>query len=57
MRHISFFRYGYKNTDEVRQIVKEMHDAEIPYDVQFVDIDYMNRSAIFTFGVSLSEMK
>ncbi|NXI17419.1 MGA protein, partial [Irena cyanogastra] len=43
-------RYGYANDSEVAQLVEEMKEAQIPYDVQYVDIDYMERNLDFTLS-------
>nr|XP_015216325.1 PREDICTED: sucrase-isomaltase, intestinal [Lepisosteus oculatus] len=40
-------RYGYKNTTEIEQLYYEMKAAEIPYDVQYADIDYIERQLDF----------
>ncbi|XP_048460068.1 maltase-glucoamylase [Rhincodon typus] len=41
-------RYGYKNTTEIEDLYTDMKNAKIPYDVQYVDIDYMERQLDFT---------
>ncbi|NXY24319.1 MGA protein, partial [Atrichornis clamosus] len=41
-------RYGYGNDSEIAQLVEEMKAARIPYDVQYTDIDYMERQVDFT---------
>ncbi|XP_039930494.1 sucrase-isomaltase, intestinal isoform X1 [Hirundo rustica] len=43
-------RYGYANDSEVAQLVEEMKAARIPYDVQYTDIDYMERNLDFTLS-------
>ncbi|KAF6385497.1 sucrase-isomaltase [Rhinolophus ferrumequinum] len=43
-------RYGYRNTSEVQQVYDDMVTAKIPYDVQYTDIDYMERQLDFTIG-------
>ncbi|KAG8581126.1 hypothetical protein GDO81_007563 [Engystomops pustulosus] len=43
-------RYGYKNDSEIEQLVNDMIAAQIPYDVQYADIDYMERQMDFTLG-------
>ncbi|KFQ23739.1 Maltase-glucoamylase, intestinal, partial [Mesitornis unicolor] len=43
-------RYGYRDDSEVAQVVEEMKAAGIPYDVQYVDIDHMERQLDFTIG-------
>ncbi|XP_038672624.1 maltase-glucoamylase, intestinal [Scyliorhinus canicula] len=44
-------RYGYTNTSEIEDLYTDMRNAEIPYDVQYVDIDYMERQLDFTLDV------
>uniref|UniRef100_A0A5S6R1Y4 P-type domain-containing protein n=1 Tax=Trichuris muris TaxID=70415 RepID=A0A5S6R1Y4_TRIMR len=41
-------RYGYQNTSVVSGVVNRMREQEIPHDVQYVDIDYMDQNAGFT---------
>lgn len=43
-------RYGYKNDSEIAQLYKDMRAAQIPYDVQYADIDYMIRQMDFTLS-------
>ncbi|XP_077017064.1 sucrase-isomaltase, intestinal isoform X1 [Tamandua tetradactyla] len=43
-------RYGYRNTSEIEQLYTDMVNAQIPYDVQYTDIDYMERQLDFTIG-------
>ncbi|KFP72226.1 Maltase-glucoamylase, intestinal, partial [Acanthisitta chloris] len=43
-------RYGYRNDSEIAQVVEEMKATGIPYDVQYSDIDYMERQLDFTLG-------
>ncbi|NWT71349.1 MGA protein, partial [Prunella himalayana] len=43
-------RYGYANDTEVSTLVDEMKAAQIPHDVQYVDIDYMERNLDFTLS-------
>ncbi|NXF02875.1 MGA protein, partial [Smithornis capensis] len=47
-------RYGYSNDSEISQLVEEMKAAGIPYDVQYSDIDYMERQLDFTLGARFS---
>ncbi|XP_053164989.1 sucrase-isomaltase, intestinal [Hemicordylus capensis] len=49
-------RYGFKNTAEVRSLYEEMRNAQIPYDVQYTDIDYMERKLDFTLGQNFSDL-
>ncbi|XP_051839078.1 sucrase-isomaltase, intestinal [Antechinus flavipes] len=41
-------RYGYRNTSEIVSLYEDMVQAKIPYDVQYTDIDYMERQLDFT---------
>ncbi|XP_022435011.1 maltase-glucoamylase, intestinal isoform X2 [Delphinapterus leucas] len=43
-------RYGYKNDAEIGSLYDEMVAAQIPYDVQYADIDYMERQLDFTLS-------
>ncbi|NXA54524.1 MGA protein, partial [Nothocercus julius] len=43
-------RYGYSNDSEIAELVSEMKRAQIPYDVQYSDIDYMERQMDFTIS-------
>uniref|UniRef100_A0A669Q1Q0 alpha-glucosidase n=2 Tax=Phasianus colchicus TaxID=9054 RepID=A0A669Q1Q0_PHACC len=47
-------RYGYSNDSEVAQLVEEMKATQIPYDVQYVDIDHMERQLDFTLSPRFS---
>ncbi|KAM3616402.1 uncharacterized protein V6R79_017274 [Siganus canaliculatus] len=47
-------RYGYTNDTEIRDIYQSMKKAQIPYDVQYADIDYMERQLDFTIGPEFS---
>ncbi|KAH0624124.1 hypothetical protein JD844_007538 [Phrynosoma platyrhinos] len=49
-------RYGYKNTSEVADLYEAMRTAQIPYDVQYTDIDYMERKLDFTLSKSFSDL-
>uniref|UniRef100_A0A3Q0SHT4 alpha-glucosidase n=1 Tax=Amphilophus citrinellus TaxID=61819 RepID=A0A3Q0SHT4_AMPCI len=40
-------RYGYSNDKEIADLYKDMRAAGIPYDVQYADIDYMERQLDF----------
>nr|XP_046169636.1 maltase-glucoamylase, intestinal [Oncorhynchus gorbuscha]XP_046169637.1 maltase-glucoamylase, intestinal [Oncorhynchus gorbuscha]XP_046169639.1 maltase-glucoamylase, intestinal [Oncorhynchus gorbuscha]XP_046169640.1 maltase-glucoamylase, intestinal [Oncorhynchus gorbuscha] len=40
-------RYGYANDTEIADLYREMRAAGIPYDVQYADIDYMERQLNF----------
>ncbi|XP_038077866.1 sucrase-isomaltase, intestinal-like [Patiria miniata] len=45
-------RYGYNSLDRVKQVVAGMQKYDIPLDIQYGDIDYMNRQMDFTIGDS-----
>ncbi|NXK88246.1 MGA protein, partial [Formicarius rufipectus] len=47
-------RYGYKSDSEISQLVDEMKAAGIPHDVQYSDIDYMERQIDFTLGANFT---
>nr|XP_001504613.1 sucrase-isomaltase, intestinal [Equus caballus] len=49
-------RYGYRNTSQVQQVYEEMVAARIPYDVQYTDINYMERQLDFTIGEAFSDL-
>ncbi|XP_037382547.1 sucrase-isomaltase, intestinal [Talpa occidentalis] len=49
-------RYGYRNTSEIQQLYDEMVAAQIPYDVQYTDIDHMERQLDFTIGESFHDL-
>ncbi|XP_030164459.1 probable maltase-glucoamylase 2 [Lynx canadensis] len=49
-------RYGYENDKEISQLYEEMMAAQIPYDVQHVDIDYMDRKLDFTLSPSFQNL-
>ncbi|XP_037531236.1 maltase-glucoamylase, intestinal [Nematolebias whitei] len=40
-------RYGYANDSEIESLYQDMRAAGIPYDVQYADIDYMERQLDF----------
>ncbi|XP_036392320.1 maltase-glucoamylase, intestinal [Megalops cyprinoides] len=40
-------RYGYENDTEISDLYRDMRNAGIPYDVQYADIDYMERQLDF----------
>ncbi|XP_014841756.1 PREDICTED: sucrase-isomaltase, intestinal-like isoform X2 [Poecilia mexicana] len=40
-------RYGYANDSEIAELYRDMNAARIPYDVQYADIDYMERQLDF----------
>ncbi|XP_069808485.1 lysosomal alpha-glucosidase-like [Dendropsophus ebraccatus] len=42
-------RWGYTSSDMTREAVKKMRDAQIPLDVQWNDIDYMDAYLDFTY--------
>ncbi|XP_074786957.1 maltase-glucoamylase-like isoform X2 [Athene noctua] len=43
-------RYGYENDTEIANLVEDMKAAGIPHDVQYADIDYMERQLDFTLN-------
>uniref|UniRef100_A0AC35U578 P-type domain-containing protein n=1 Tax=Rhabditophanes sp. KR3021 TaxID=114890 RepID=A0AC35U578_9BILA len=43
-------RYGFKNLQEIKDVVSGMQKAAIPFDVIYSDIDYMDRYKDFTIG-------
>ncbi|KAF3827276.1 hypothetical protein GH733_002762, partial [Mirounga leonina] len=48
--------YGYRNTSEVEQVFNDMVAAQIPYDVQYIDIDYMERQLDFTIDENFRDL-
>ncbi|XP_054582612.1 putative maltase-glucoamylase-like protein FLJ16351 [Eptesicus fuscus] len=49
-------RYGYQNDTEISNLYDEMVEAQIPYDVQHVDIDYMDRKLDFTLSTRFQNL-
>ncbi|XP_052028801.1 putative maltase-glucoamylase-like protein FLJ16351 [Apodemus sylvaticus] len=49
-------RYGYESAAEISSLYSEMVAANIPYDVQHVDIDYMDRKLDFTLSPSFQTL-
>ncbi|XP_075810057.1 putative maltase-glucoamylase 2 [Microtus pennsylvanicus] len=49
-------RYGYESDDEIASLYDAMVAAQIPYDVQHVDIDYMTRKLDFTLSPSFQNL-
>ncbi|XP_038174418.1 maltase-glucoamylase, intestinal isoform X2 [Arvicola amphibius] len=47
-------RYGYENDTEIANLYEEMVAKQIPYDVQYSDIDYMERQLDFTLSPKFS---
>jgi len=41
-------RWGYRDTDHIRQVINRTRAAGIPHDVQYADIDYMDGNVDFT---------
>ncbi|XP_033631820.1 sucrase-isomaltase, intestinal-like [Asterias rubens] len=44
-------RYGYNSLDTVKQTVSRMQSYNIPHDVQYGDIDYMDEQRDFTYDI------
>lgn len=42
-------RYGYKDLNDVKQVVKRNFDHKVPIDVLYLDIDYMDQRRDFTY--------
>uniref|UniRef100_A0A8C5G4A0 Lysosomal alpha-glucosidase n=1 Tax=Gouania willdenowi TaxID=441366 RepID=A0A8C5G4A0_GOUWI len=42
-------RWGYTTTNATRRVVQHMHEANIPLDVQWNDLDYASERRVFTF--------
>nr|XP_013013967.1 probable maltase-glucoamylase 2 [Cavia porcellus] len=49
-------RHGYQSDSEISSLYDAMVAAQIPYDVQHVDIDYMDRKLDFTLGPSFQNL-
>ncbi|XP_069583495.1 sucrase-isomaltase, intestinal isoform X1 [Ranitomeya imitator] len=49
-------RYGYNNDSEIEELYNDMVAAQIPYDVQYADIDYMERQMDFTLGKNFQRL-
>ncbi|KAI5273968.1 putative Maltase-Glucoamylase 2 [Manis pentadactyla] len=49
-------RYGYQSDTEISNLYDAMIAAQIPYDVQHVDIDYMDRKLDFTLSPSFQNL-
>uniref|UniRef100_A0A672YPB2 P-type domain-containing protein n=1 Tax=Sphaeramia orbicularis TaxID=375764 RepID=A0A672YPB2_9TELE len=47
-------RYGYANDTEIENLYNDMRAAGIPYDVQYADIDYMERQLDFVLDPDFS---
>ncbi|XP_029334199.1 maltase-glucoamylase, intestinal isoform X3 [Mus caroli] len=47
-------RYGYENDSEIASLYDEMVAKQIPYDVQYSDIDYMERQLDFKLSPKFS---
>ncbi|KAK7797627.1 hypothetical protein U0070_006683, partial [Myodes glareolus] len=48
-------RYGYENDAEIASLYDDMVAKRIPYDVQYSDIDYMERQLDFTLSPKFSK--
>uniref|UniRef100_A0A183CCT4 P-type domain-containing protein n=1 Tax=Globodera pallida TaxID=36090 RepID=A0A183CCT4_GLOPA len=42
-------RWGYRSAEDAKNTVQRVRDAKIPFDVQYADIDYMERYKDFTY--------
>ncbi|XP_076020739.1 lysosomal alpha-glucosidase [Genypterus blacodes] len=42
-------RWGYATTNATRQVAQRMHNANLPLDVQWNDLDYADKRRVFTF--------
>uniref|UniRef100_A0A8D2KQH1 alpha-glucosidase n=1 Tax=Varanus komodoensis TaxID=61221 RepID=A0A8D2KQH1_VARKO len=49
-------RYGYENDTEISDLYNQMKAANIPYDIQYADIDYMERQLDFTLGKNFQKL-
>uniref|UniRef100_A0A8C6XHF7 P-type domain-containing protein n=1 Tax=Naja naja TaxID=35670 RepID=A0A8C6XHF7_NAJNA len=49
-------RYGYKNDAEISELYDSMKAANISYDVQYADIDYMERQLDFTLSPNFTNL-
>ncbi|CAG07202.1 unnamed protein product, partial [Tetraodon nigroviridis] len=49
-------RYGYANDTEIEDLYNSMRAAGIPYDVQYADIDYMERQLNFVLDKDFSNL-
>ncbi|KAM9853733.1 sucrase-isomaltase, intestinal [Aulostomus maculatus] len=47
-------RYGYANDQEIADLYRDMRAAGVPYDVQYADIDYMDRQLNFKLDPEFS---
>lgn len=45
-----FCRYGYKDLNELKDTISRIQSSQIPIDVVYADIDYMERYKDFTTG-------
>lgn len=54
--HFQLSRWGYKNLDEMKAVVARVQAAQIPLDVPYADIDYMERYKDFTLGAVNSNL-
>ncbi|UJR37338.1 hypothetical protein I4U23_030046 [Adineta vaga] len=44
-------RWGYLSIENLTAVMKRMHDADFPYDVQWTDIDVMSSKLDFTYDI------
>ncbi|EAY02964.1 Glycosyl hydrolases family 31 protein [Trichomonas vaginalis G3] len=50
-------RWGYMDSDEIRDISKNLDNSEIPHDVMWLDLDHTNDKKYFTFSTGFHDMK
>ncbi|XP_040857870.1 probable maltase-glucoamylase 2 [Ochotona curzoniae] len=50
-------RYGYQNDTEIANLYDAMVAVQIPYDVQHVDMDYMERNLDFTLSSNFQSLR
>ncbi|KAK9500130.1 hypothetical protein O3M35_001450 [Rhynocoris fuscipes] len=49
-------RFGYKSVEDIKRVWNSTRAAGIPYDTQWVDIDYMNNRNDFTIGENFTDL-
>lgn len=50
-------RWGYMDSDEVRDISKQLDNNDIPHDALWLDLDHTNEKRYFTFSSGFHDMK